>query len=258
VWKRAGEAGCVHGSLLRVLGTTSCAPLTPECDPAAVHFVGERCCEFVCRLVLLGDGVAAEAVLREVRYPFPRPSLHMETTTFTTTTTSASLTIALFEFALGHCVPSRPVSLPHPRLLPLTVFHGVLSWRVLCVRQPKNQVFITEELVNITRKMTHVESCTFTFAQYHNPTKQWMYECVTCRQRVCLVCRVCAGVCVSVCECVRVSGCGASFAGKQRVRWEARLMYCALLSLHPSPRPLPPPFRLFCALPPWHHNVSSG
>jgi hypothetical protein len=33
---------------------------------AAKFFAGERCKEFLCRLVLLGDGVAAESVLGEV------------------------------------------------------------------------------------------------------------------------------------------------------------------------------------------------
>lgn len=63
---------------------------------------------------------------------------------------------------------------------------------------------VTPELVDMTRRMRFVESCTFTFAQYHNPIRQYMYFCTTCSQRVCIVCRVRPIVPPSV-VCLRVS-----------------------------------------------------
>ena len=60
----------------------------------------------------------------------------------------------------------------------------------VAIPQPRNKVVISSDLIDCTRRMLFVECCTFTFAQYHNPVRQWMYFCVTCKQRVCIVCRV--------------------------------------------------------------------
>lgn len=50
------------------------------------------------------------------------------------------------------------------------------------------QVHVNKVLLNITKSMKYPDSCTFTFAGYHNPMAQHLYKCTVCNQTVCLVC----------------------------------------------------------------------
>ena len=47
---------------------------------------------------------------------------------------------------------------------------------------------VNKVLLNITKSMKYPDSCTFTFAGYHNPMAQHLYKCTVCNQTVCLVC----------------------------------------------------------------------
>ena len=58
----------------------------------------------------------------------------------------------------------------------------------LLLRNEANEVHVNKVLLSITRSMKYPDSCTFTFAGYHNPMCQHLYKCTVCDQTVCLVC----------------------------------------------------------------------
>ena len=70
---------------------------------------------------------------------------------------------------------------------------GILRW-------DQNKVRITRPLVEMTRKMVYVDTCTFTFAAYNSPMKQPIWHCGHCNVKACVVCRY---TCHSSPECVK-------------------------------------------------------
>ena len=64
----------------------------------------------------------------------------------------------------------------------LAAVEGILRW-------DQNKVRITRPLIELTRKMQFVDTCTFTFAAYNSPMKQPIWHCGRCQVKCCVVCR---------------------------------------------------------------------
>ena len=64
---------------------------------------------------------------------------------------------------------------------------GVTAERLL--RADENGLHVTLPLLELCSRLKYPETCTATFAPGHHPIGQWMYECTSCGQAVCLVCR---------------------------------------------------------------------
>ena len=64
----------------------------------------------------------------------------------------------------------------------LKAVEGILRW-------DQNKVRITRPLVEMTRKMKYLDTCTFTFAAYSSPMRQPMWHCGHCNVKACIVCR---------------------------------------------------------------------
>lgn len=58
----------------------------------------------------------------------------------------------------------------------------------LLLRHRENGVRVDKAVVQLVRTMKYPDTCTFTFAAYHNPTRQFMFQCHTCKQKICLLC----------------------------------------------------------------------
>jgi len=43
--------------------------------------------------------------------------------------------------------------------------------------------------MTLLSRLKYPDTCTFSVAQAHNPIDQYMYECIDCGQKICLVCR---------------------------------------------------------------------
>jgi hypothetical protein len=64
---------------------------------------------------------------------------------------------------------------------------GLTAERLL--RADENRLRVAPPLLELCARLKYPETCTATLAQAHRPVGQWMYECVTCGQIICAVCR---------------------------------------------------------------------
>jgi RyR domain len=64
----------------------------------------------------------------------------------------------------------------------------------LLLSDPANGVRVSQPVIDLLQRLTYLNACTFSFANHSSPFTQYMYECVTCQQLVCVVCmRSCHG-----------------------------------------------------------------
>jgi hypothetical protein len=64
----------------------------------------------------------------------------------------------------------------------------------LLLSDPANGVRVSQPVIDLLQRLTYLNACTFSFANHSSPFTQYMYECITCQQLVCVVCmRSCHG-----------------------------------------------------------------